>query len=525
MEDTKNISKKCPYISTINKAILDFDQEKVCSVSLKDNNIYSCLICGKYFHGKGKTTPCYIHSLSEQHHLFINLETRDIYCLPDDYELTDDYVDSDKKNENILFQIKQNLLPEYTKREIKLIDKISSNYCTSLGGDSFLPGYLGLGYVKNCQYFNVVIQSLSHLKKFRNFFLEYNRKIDNKDDSIEIFIKKLSDIIKKLWNFSSYKTHIDQRECLQLLEKASNKKFLMSNINSDIPISDGTKSNNINNFDLNNGNTGNDIIVNGNYNSIKVNHETNTKYNNDIIEFLSWILNTLKLFFTKKKLENIIEEYFQGIVQVETYTFLKEADANKNLKPGESIKILDGVNYIYTKKKVKFLYLTMDLPMVPLFKDSHEKIAIPQINIYELFKKYNGEQFTEDPTRAQRKKFKILSLPKYLILIFKRFENNSFFLEKNPTIVNFPLENLVIEEHGMSNKNSLNKNEKKFSLISNIIHDGKPGDTNFRVQIKNKERNEWFEIQDIHVQKILAESVAVCESYIHFYEMNKDEIL
>ena len=122
---------------------------------------------------------------------------------------------------------------------------------------------------------------------------------------------------------------------------------------------------------------------------------------------------------------------------------------------------------------------------------------------------------------------KILLEPKEknLILIFKRFENNSFFLEKNPTIVNFPLENLVIEEHGMSNKNSLNKNEKKFSLISNIIHDGKPGDTNFRVQIKNKERNEWFEMQDIHVQKILAESVAVCESYIHFYEMNKDEIL
>ena len=525
MDSTEQITKECPYLSTINKTILDFDQEKICSVSLKDNNIYSCLVCGKYFHGKGKTTPCYIHSLSEQHHLFINLETRSIYCLPDDYELTDDYIPKEENNENnILFQIKQNLLPEYSKKEIKLMDKISSNYCTSLGGDLFLPGFLGLGYVKNCQYFNVVIQSLSHLKKFRNFFLEYNRKIENKDDSIEIFVKKLSEIIKKLWNFSSFKTHIDQRECLQILEKASNKKFLMSKLNDDVPISNGTKSNNINNFDLNSGNTGNDIIVNGNYNSIKVIHETTAKYHNDIIEFLSWILNTLKIFFSKKKLENIIEEYFQGIVQVETYTFLKESDANKNLRPGEELKILDGVNYIYTNKKVKFLYLTMDLPMVPLFKDSKEKIAIPQINIYELFKKYNGEKFTEDPTRAQRKKFKILSLPKYLILIFKRFENNSFFLEKNPTIVNFPLENLIVEENGISNrKNKNEKISKKYSLISNIIHDGKPGDSNYRVQIKNKERNEWFEIQDIHVQKILAESVAVCESYIHFYEMNKNQ--
>jgi len=529
MKSTKKF--KCPYISTINKTILDFDQEKVCSVSLKDNNIYSCLVCGKYFHGKGTATPCYIHSLSEQHHLFINLETRLIYCLPDDYELKEEYVDdqNDEKNEsgygkkNILFEIKQNLLPVYTKKDIKLIDKRSANYNTSLDNKKYLPGYIGLGYVKYCEYFNVIIQSLSHLKKFRNFFLQYNHKISNKDDVIEVFVNKLSEIIKKLWNYSSYKTHIDQRECLQILEKASQKKFIVTNfnLNSEINFS---KNNNINNFNLNNNNTGNDIIINGNYNSITLNQENTNIYKNDIIAFLSWLLNTLKIFLSQKGYENIIEEYFQGVVQVETYTFLKEEEANKNLRPGESIVIEDGVNYIYTKKRIKFLYLTLDLPMIPLFKDSQEKITIPQVNIYELFKKYNGEKFTEDPTKAQRKKYKILSLPKYLILIFKRFENNSFFMEKNPTIVDFQLENLVLEEHGLSNinnkkDNNNNKSEKTYSLIANIIHDGKPGDPNFRVQIKNKERNEWFEIQDIHVQKILAESVAVCESYIHFYEL------
>ena len=223
---------KFPYMSTINRTILDFDQEKVCCVSLKNNNIYCCLVCGKYFHGKGKTTPCYIHSLSEQHHLFINLETRSIYCLPDDYELKEEYLDKDIKDKenddnNILFEIKQNLLPVYTKKDIKLIDKIAADFRISLDNKKYLPGYIGLGYVKNCEYFNVIIQSLSHIKKFRNFFLEYNYKISNKDDYIEVFINKLSEIIKKLWNFSSYKTHIDQRECLQLLEKASQKKFLI----------------------------------------------------------------------------------------------------------------------------------------------------------------------------------------------------------------------------------------------------------------------------------------------------------
>ena len=97
-------------------------------------------------------------------------------------------------------------------------------------------------------------------------------------------------------------------------------------------------------------------------------------------------------------------------------------------------------------------------------------------------------------------------------------------MEKNPTIVNFQLENLSLEEHGLSNiKNKNKKKEKIYSLIANVIHDGKPGDANFRVQIKNRERNEWYEIQDIHVQKILAESVAVCESYIHFYECKKSK--
>ena len=118
-----NKESKCPYLSTINRMILDFDQEKVCSVSLKDNNIYCCLICGKYFHGKGKITPLYIHSLSEQHNLFINLEARSIYCLPDDYELKEEDINQDKDesgygNKNIIFEIKQNLLPIYTKKDI-----------------------------------------------------------------------------------------------------------------------------------------------------------------------------------------------------------------------------------------------------------------------------------------------------------------------------------------------------------------------------------------------------------------------
>lgn len=37
------------------------------------------------------------------------------------------------------------------------------------------------------------------------------------------------------------------------------------------------------------------------------------------------------------------------------------------------------------------------------------------------------------------KRFEITSLPPFIILCIKRFTKNTFFMEKNPTIVNFPV--------------------------------------------------------------------------------------
>lgn len=70
-------------VQKINRAILDFDFEKVCSVSLSNINIYGCLVCGKYFQGRGRNSYAYSHSIHDDHHVFINLETTKVYfwCL------------------------------------------------------------------------------------------------------------------------------------------------------------------------------------------------------------------------------------------------------------------------------------------------------------------------------------------------------------------------------------------------------------------------------------------------------------
>lgn len=77
--------RKCPYLDTINHQLLDFDFEKVCSISLSDQNVYACLVCGKYFKGRGPHTHAQTHSVQSDHHVFINLQTDKIYCLPGMY--------------------------------------------------------------------------------------------------------------------------------------------------------------------------------------------------------------------------------------------------------------------------------------------------------------------------------------------------------------------------------------------------------------------------------------------------------
>lgn len=85
--------KQCPYLDTINRNVLDFDFEKLCSVSLTRINVYACLVCGKYFQGRGSNTHAYTHSVAEYHHVFLNLLSLRFYCLPDNYEIIDSSLD------------------------------------------------------------------------------------------------------------------------------------------------------------------------------------------------------------------------------------------------------------------------------------------------------------------------------------------------------------------------------------------------------------------------------------------------
>jgi U4/U6.U5 tri-snRNP-associated protein 2 len=152
---------KCPYLDTIDRHAIDFDSEKLCSVTLTNMNVYVCLVCGKYFQGKGKFTPAYTHSVQSAHFVFMNLQNNKSFCLPDGYEIVD----------SSLSDVEKCLSPTFALKDITLL-----NHNNSLARDinriSYLPGFIGLNNLNATDYLNVVLHAVAHVTPFRDFWLE-----------------------------------------------------------------------------------------------------------------------------------------------------------------------------------------------------------------------------------------------------------------------------------------------------------------------------------------------------------------
>ncbi|KAL2718247.1 U4/U6U5 tri-snRNP-associated protein 2 [Vespula squamosa] len=207
----------CPYLDTINRQFLDFDFEKLCSVSLSRINVYACLVCGKYFQGRGTNTHAYTHSVAESHHVFLNLHTLKFYCLPDNYEIVDSSLDD----------IKYVLNPTFDKAQIALLDK-SDKLSRAIDGSMYSPGIVGMNNIKANDYCNVILQALSHVTPLRDFFLRETNYAYVKrppGDSSYLLVQRFGELMRKLWNPRNFKAHVSPHEMLQAVVLWSKKRF------------------------------------------------------------------------------------------------------------------------------------------------------------------------------------------------------------------------------------------------------------------------------------------------------------
>ena len=117
------------YLDTIDRLVLDFDFEKLCSVSLSNINVYACLVCGHYYQGRGPKSHAYFHALDVSHHVFVNMQTKKVYVLPEGYEVTS------KSLDDIKFVVD----PRLSKQEVTRLDSDAGD-AVDLGGKKYRPG-------------------------------------------------------------------------------------------------------------------------------------------------------------------------------------------------------------------------------------------------------------------------------------------------------------------------------------------------------------------------------------------------
>jgi U4/U6.U5 tri-snRNP-associated protein 2 len=449
------------YLDTINRSVLDFDFEKLCSVSLSNINVYACLVCGKYYQGRGPKSHAYFHALEVGHHVYINMQTQKVYVLPEGYEV---------KNKS-LDDIKFVSDPTYTKEQVMILDR-EAKTAWSLNGKEYTPGFVGMNNIKANDYFNVVVQALSHVPPLRNYFMleEFSSKPE--------LAKRLSILVRKIWNPRAFKTHVSPHELLQEISLKSNKKFTLT-----------TQS--------------------------------------DPVDFLSWFLNNLHLALGGSKSKpgsSMIQQVFQGKLKVESQVITAKADAGDRLRFEEAAEVKVDVN--------RFMLLTLDLPAAPLFQDELERNIIPQIPLTNILSKYDGLKAQEHLN--QRKRYRLLHpLPPYLLFHVKRFSKNKFVEERNPTIVTFDARNLDMSPYVEPNPSIHPPGEPIwYDLVANIVHEAVRGREDsvegeaekhvWKVQMQDKGREEWVQIQDLFVEKTQKELLYLGESYLQVWERRRD---
>jgi len=303
---------------------------------------------------------------------------------------------------------------------------------------------------------NVILQALAHVVPVRDFFLQphkYEEKVERTAQGP--LVLRFGEVVRRLWSKDNFKSTVSPHDFLQEAASASKKHFRIGK-------------------------------------------------QGDSIEFLSWLLNLVHLVRTslfpmggihpsarhrlpplspihhlsvshpdgdqgltggKRAKASVLLESFQGEIKVQTQTKKKRSLlARRGGEEGEEDdgtgRVLSGKDEdgdgdgeekeVWTEETVKapFLFLTVDIPQTPLFKDSQGGIIIPQVPLYTVLEKFGGQKLVDVIKGGvhQRKRYWITRLPRYLILSLGRFTRNHYFVEKNPTIVNFPVKNLELKD-------------------------------------------------------------------------------
>ncbi|KAJ2860433.1 U4 U6.U5 tri-snRNP-associated protein, partial [Coemansia erecta] len=474
------------YLDTVDRSALDFDFEQVCSISLSKNNVYACLVCGRYYQGRGKQTHAYFHSINDAHHVFINLKTRRVYILPDNYEVQD----------RSLNDIKAIVSPDYTPLRVGNIDACCE-YSHDLSGKRYVAGFVGLNRIKNNDYMNVVIQALAHIQPIRDTLL----LLADLDEQTTL-VRRLALLVRRMWHPKLLKAHVSPHEFVQEAVNRSKHRF-------------------------------------------RLDAQCDAF---EFLTWLLNTLH-IDLGGTRKRESSVIYRTFQGEINVVSQTLQdtrtrhgeddpilldKQKPFSEKKSPFLTLSLDLPPKPLFTDGE--------EDDNDDSYNNTDKKAGIPQVALASLIRRYDGTRVFEHQGEARQ--YSLLKLPQYVICHIKRFSRNSFSIEKNPTVVNFSIRNVPFGEllPDDAQKRLPAASWGTYDLIANICHDGQaPADSTktgenkahhsapvqpasyaagemaaaesqYVVYLCHQAGGKWFKLHDLNVEPIMPQMILLSDT-------------
>lgn len=444
------------YLETVDRFQLDFDQEQICSVTLSNLNVYACLVCGKYFAGRSRTTPAFFHSLESDHHVFLNLSSLKAYILPDSYE----------NKSATLADIKYNACPTYTREQCQQLDKDTSVH-HDLSRTTYRSGFVGMNNSKSSDIVPVVVHAIAHISPIRDFFL-----VEDLRSKSEI-VRSFSLLVRKLWSAKLLKAHVNPHEFVLQSFMVQKEKKLMPR------------------------------------------YTDPQDYLTHLINTFHLALGGHR---TDQSRTSIISSTLRGTLQIETQKIREVMTSSAHASDPNRLRFEADVKIETTT--CPFTTLSLDLPPAPLFQDQNQKTVIPQVSLLELLAKYNGSQVLELPGLRRRysivdcPQYLIMTIRRFKKTDFSRERNSTIVtfplksLDMSPYLVSSAGRNQLydllvnVTHESVYNPSSGSGDEKH----------------HYKVQVRDKALDTWVQMDGLFVENVKKEVISIGESVLQVWE-------
>lgn len=447
------------YLDTINRTLLDFDFEKLCSVTLSNINVYACLVCGKYFQGRGPKSQAYFHALEEAHHVYINLESQRVFVLPEGYEVKSKSLDD----------IKFVADPRLTREDVMKLDKEGRTEW-DLIGRKYTPGFVGMNNIKANDYFNVVTHALANITPLRNYFM-----LEDLSDKPQL-AQRFSILVRKIWNPRAFKAHVSPHELLQEISLRSGKKFTLTEQSDPVEF---------------------------------------------LSWFLNNLHLALGGSKTKPG-SSVIQRVFQGKLKIESQQITARADAGDRLRFEDADVKSEVTRFMILTLDLPAAPLFQDeldknfIPQIPLTTILSKYDGIKAQERLNTRVRYRLVHPLPPCLLFHIKRFsknKFVSERNPTIVTFStRSLDMSPYVEPNPSVhasgepIWYDLVANITHEAVRSRDDSVDAEaERKV----------------WRVQLRDKAHEQWLEVQDLFVEKASADTLFTKESYLQVWERRK----